>query len=343
MSEINVLSEYIAPWALPKEDIPIHLVWESAFNFDTIQIDLPEDMILKEFFNVNSCDTKGQTINIQSLKSGNYFGFVTSTKNIFEEYHVTRDIHVKFIKKDEVIFTKIFRANIFRPYVTVQTPPTEITITDTSRFNDLLHINLKLTGFGKITLHSEVITGGEFQTKNAPLFQEILINVLTTFHEGGLEFEDKGIKINPEYIESQTEKYIEKIKMDGLPSAFEEALITEFRDWVGDESNRSELMNIVSKSLEGLLVQSILFHLERYPETNVRMPEGRPSITMEKVTEQIRMNFRYEDAIGNEYEQIPINITVINKTTKPLREHKIPVNIIWEIERLDPWRYMSNG
>jgi len=336
MSEINVISEFIAPWALPKEDIPFHLVWEPSFQFDTIQVELPPDMILNELFNVNSYDINGQTINIQSLKSENFFGFVISIKNIFEEHHVTRDIRVKFMKKDEVIFKKIFRANIFRPYVTVQTPPTEITITDTSRFNDLLHIKLKLTGFGKISLYNEVGIGGEFKTKPDHLFQEILRNMLTTFNEGVPDFEYKGIKINPEYIKSKTVEYIEKIKTESLPSAVEEELISGFREWVADKSNRSELMNIISKNIEGLLVQSILFHLERYPENNVIMPEGRPSIHLEKITEQIRLKFKYKDAMKNEYEPILININVNNKTTKPLREHSIPVNITWEIKRLNP-------
>lgn len=335
MSEINILSEYIAPWALPREDIPIHLVWEASFNFDNIQIDLPEDMIIKEFFNVDIHETKGQTINIQSLKSENYFGFVASSKDIFEEHHVTRDIHVKFTKNDEIIFKKTFRANIFRPYVTIQTPPTEITITDTTRFSDLLHIKLKLTGFGKISLHNEVSTGGEFKTKPDHLFQEILRNMLTTFNGENLDFNNKGIEINPEYIERQTVEYIEKIKMDLLPLSDEE-LISGFREWVAEESNRAELMNIISKSLEGLLVQSILFHLERYPEDNVSMPEGKPFINLEEITELIRLKFSYKDAIENEYKPIHINIKIINKTTKPLREHSIPVNINWELERLNP-------
>lgn len=336
MSVINILSEFIAPWALPKEDIPIHLVWEPSFQFDTIQVELPPDMILIELFNVNSYDINGQTINIQSLKSNNYFCFVTSTKDIFEEHQVTRDIHVIFMKKDEVVFLKIFRANIFRPYVNVQTQPTEITITDTSRLNDLLKIKLKLTGFGKISLYNEVSMGGEFKTKPEHLYQEIIRNIITTYNEERPDFNDKGIKINPEYLERQAMEYIEKIQREGLPSDLEEKLISGFREWVADDSHRAELMNITSKSLESILIQSILFHLEKYPENNVSMPEGRPYIILEELTEQIRLKFRYKDAIENEYEPIHINIKVINKTTKPLREHRIPVNIIWEIERLDP-------
>jgi len=336
MSELNILSEFIAPWALPKEDIPIHLVWEPSFQFDTIHIELPPDMILNELFNVNSHDINGQMINIQSLKSNNYFGFVTSSKDIFEEHHVIRDIHVKFMKKDEVVFQKIFIANIFRPYVTVQTPPTEITIKDTSRFNDLLKIKLKLTGFGKISLRNEVSMGGEFKTKPEQLYQEIIRNIITTYNEGGPDFNDKGIKINPEYLERQAMEYIEKIQREDLPSDFEENLISGFREWVADESHRAELMNITSKSLESILIQSILFHLEKYPENNVSMPEGKPFIRLEELTEQIRLKFRYKDAIENDYEPIHINIKVINKTIKPLREHRIPVNISWKIERLDP-------
>lgn len=336
MSEINVLSEYIAPWALPREDIPIHLVWEPSFQYDTIIVELPEDIYLKELFNVDNYVDQGHTIVIDSLKTDNFFGFVISTNDIFEEYHVIRDIQVKFLFKSDVIFSKIFKANIFRPYVTVVEPPTEITISDTTRFDNLLHINLKLSGFGKISLYNEVITGGAFKARPEHLFQEIVRSIITTFNEDDADFEDKGIKIDPEYLEKQALEYIEKIKSGTLPLDVEEELIEEFREWVVDESNRSEVMNTITKSLEGLLVHSILFYLEKYPENNVSMPEGKPFINLEEVKEQIRLRFKYKDAMDNEYEQIPISINVINETTKPLREHSMPINIVWEIERLNP-------
>ena len=336
MDDITILSEYIDPWALPREDIPIHLVWEPSFQYDTIIVELPKDICIKELFNVDNYVDHGHTIVIDSLKTENFFGFIISTTNIFEEYHVIRDIQVKFLKNSDLIFTKIFKANIFRPYVTIIKSPDEITIRDTTRFDNLLHINLKLSGFGKISLYNEVGTGGVFKTRPEPLFQEIVRSILTTFNEDSTDFEDKGIKINPEYLEKQALEYIEKIKSGTLPSDIEEELIEEFREWVVDESNISEVMNTISKSLENLLVNSILFHLEKYPEDNVSMPEGKPFINLEEVKEQIRLRFRYKDAIDNEYEPIPININIINETTKPLREHSIPVNIVWKIERLNP-------
>ncbi len=44
---------YIAPWVLPNEDIPAHLIWDKDFEFNHIEIYLPEDIKLKEILNVD--------------------------------------------------------------------------------------------------------------------------------------------------------------------------------------------------------------------------------------------------------------------------------------------------
>jgi len=336
MSDIQVLSEYIAPWALPREDIPIHLVWEPSFDYDAIRIDIPEDVIIKEFFNVGDFSNEAQTYLIKSLKTKNFFGFVIASKDIFTEYHVTRDILISFIKNEDIIYSKLFKANIFRPYVTVSKPPSEITISDKTRLDNLLHIKLKLSGFGKITLHNEVSTGGEFKTRTEPLFREMMRSFFTTFKNKDLVFEDKGIKINPEYLERKALEYVENIKKGIIPIDFNEEIINEFREWVTDDDNRLEVMNFLSKSIENMLVNSIIYHLEKYPEDNINMPEGKPFIKLEKVTEQIRLRFRYKDAVENEYEPILININIVNKNKNKFRKYDIPINIEWEIERLNP-------
>jgi len=51
---MKILSEYIAPWALCNEEIPIHLIWEPDFEYDYIQIHTPPEIVIREFLNIET-------------------------------------------------------------------------------------------------------------------------------------------------------------------------------------------------------------------------------------------------------------------------------------------------
>ena len=57
-SHVIFTSEYIAPWALPKEEIPVHLVWVPEAKFEVIELLLEPEMSVKEFYNVKSFEQK---------------------------------------------------------------------------------------------------------------------------------------------------------------------------------------------------------------------------------------------------------------------------------------------
>lgn len=101
MKEIRILSEYIAPWALAREEIPAHLLWDPSFSYDSIHVELPPDLDLKRFFNVESYTELDSSFEIQKLITPNFFGFTVASREPYQDYRVRREIRVTFLLEKE--------------------------------------------------------------------------------------------------------------------------------------------------------------------------------------------------------------------------------------------------
>jgi hypothetical protein len=337
METIKILSSYVAPWGLPKEPIPLHLLWEPSFQYDSIRVKLPSDIVLKEFFNVDSYSEEEENIfKIEKLKSPNFFGFTVASKDIIKDQHVSRKINVIFIRDNKEIYSQDFIVNIYRPKVSLIEYPKSITITEATIKKEQPKITLKLSGFGMIQIRIEASIGGEFVERAEPLYYEITRRMISTFRSDEVKIEEKGIKISPIYIQNKTKEYIEKIEKGVFPLEIERKDLEEFRKWIMDEKNRTKLMELISKQIEALLVDSLLFYFERYPADGIQMPQGKPMVFIESATQKVIVRFRYRDFMLNEYEPIEITINIDDKREPPRGPLELPLNIHWEIEPINP-------
>jgi hypothetical protein len=187
-----------------------------------------------------------------------------------------------------------------------------------------------------IQLRNEVSVGGEFVERAEPLYHEIIRRMISTFRSNEVKVEEKGIKISPTYIQNKAKEYIEKIEKGIFPLEIEKEDLEELRKWIMDEKNRTKLMELISKQIEALLVDSLLFYFEQYPADNVRMPQGKPMIFIESATQKVSIRFRYRDSMLNEYEPIEITIDIDDKREPPRKSLELPINIQWKIEPINP-------
>ena len=148
---------YIAPWVLPNEDIPVHLIWNNDFEFDYVKIILPQDIALKEIINVNNYETKANIIKIpkneiKRVSFPNFFGLIliyTLTK--IEELKLFRDIKISFYKGNIPKFNTTLTAKIFRPKIINKSKIDPITLNDLTKE---IHVPLYLLciGFGYVDI-----------------------------------------------------------------------------------------------------------------------------------------------------------------------------------------------
>lgn len=333
---MKIVSEYVAPWALPKENVPLHLMWEPTVSYDIIRIKLPPDLALKEFFNVANYTQENSMYLISQLKTSNFFGLTVASKRDFEAQHIKEIINITLIKDGKEIFSKDYAVNIFRPYLSLVESPTVITLTDDVQKKEPFWITLKLSGFGNVQIRTEISGGGEFIERAEPLYREIVRKLVSSFRLGELENKRKGIEINPLFIQNKVREYIERIERKDFPLDVGEEDLEAFQDWVKIESNRDRIMELISRHLESLLVDSLVYYFDRYPTDSIQMPQGKPVMFVEKATQRIGIRFRYRDAMFNEYEPIEIAIDVEDKRKDKTVQLGIPINIKWVIERIDP-------
>lgn len=331
---MKLLSEYVAPWALPKEEIPIHLFWEEPFSYDRIEIEIPPDFTIKEFFNVNEFIQEGFKYVIKKLRTSNFFGFIVASKGIISEKYISRKVRIAFFSDTDEVFSKSFSVNVYRPYLSVSKNPEPIVLTE--KQEKPIEIILKLSGFGHIQIRTEISTGGKFFERAEPLYREIVRRMISTFRFQETEAVEKRIKIDPLYLERKTKEYIKRIENGVLPLEIEHEDLEDFRQWVLDNDNREKIMSIMSRHIERLLVDSLFFYFEKYPANNIRMPQGRPVMLVEKATREVRIRFRYSDDLLNAYTPINLTIPVDDKRQNKSVSLKIPINIKWIFEILNP-------
>jgi hypothetical protein len=63
-ASLKTKSEYIAPWALPKENVPVHIVWASDYVFDCITVGITPEIEFRDFYNIDSFEVKDNILDL---------------------------------------------------------------------------------------------------------------------------------------------------------------------------------------------------------------------------------------------------------------------------------------
>lgn len=343
MDKISIISEYIAPWGLSKEDIPIHLVWEPAFENGEISVTIHEDLEIREFFNVEAHSEENGEYIISKLRTPNFFGFTVGTKEIINVKHRSYDIFVTFNKQNKELYSKTFKANIFRPFLSVEEKPDYIVIDDDTNLNRVLNVTLKLSGFGNVKIRNESTLGGQFIERAEPLYRDILTKMFSSFKDiNFIEDKEKDDKVNkeiilnPVYIQNKIKEYLVNIEHRIFPLDIPKDELETFRDWVLDEKNKDAITDLFSRQIENLIIDSIIYYFDRNPEENIQLPQGKPTIYIEEAKQNVIIKLRYQDGMGNYFEPLEFMIHIDDKREFRTRITEIPMNTKWNFEIINP-------
>ncbi len=346
------LSEYIAPWALPNEEIPVHLVWTSEKRFDEIHILPATNMVVKELYNVkDSASSKSATI-VKKLYSPNFVGFTVVSNEVTEKKHEKKEIMVRFFIGGKVVYSRSFIANVYRPELSIIEKPDILVLRDNLDLKELLNISLKISGFGSIEVSTEVSFGGRFEPNIEPLFQELArrvsaiarkdnflnaknsVDVIPTSRDA-VSKKKKEIEVNPLFIRKTTRELIDQLKK-GEFTTLNESDVEDFKKWVEKEENKENMQRVLAEHLENIIVESILYYFNKYPTEGVALYGGHPSVIVKSAVEELRIRFKYRDSMLNEYEPKSVTIPIRDLRENKTQELKIPVNMKWIHEQINP-------
>jgi hypothetical protein len=328
------LSKYIAPWALSKESIPIHFHWDEAWKVDEINITLPDSIMCSEFFNVDEYIIDNHHISIKKLKTSNYFGIMIRSTKIIDETHVTEQVVFDFVEAGRVKHKEILKANIFRPVLKAVNVPEIFVITDKTE-NPEINILLQLSGFGKINIKSKISSGGRFKEKAEPLYEEFVRRMISIFRTDN-ELKENRMSIDPLYLQTKANEYIAHIENGKYPIDIDRDDINEFKKWMSIEENKDKIMDLMTRQIENILLDSLVSYFDRNPADEVRLPQGKPEILIENVTKEVRLILSYSDSILNEYEALEFKVDIEDQREDRKNKLSLSVNLKFEYDIINP-------
>lgn len=348
------ISIYVAPWALPKEDIPIHIKWPPNTPVSLVYVKVPRDFEVKEVLNTERYEIKevngNKVIKVFDVKKTSfsdaplYFGLVVSLNKIPNEIMYIGRIVAEFLdSKGKMLRQLTVYARVFRPIIEVLKYPETVEIHDGKVTKIPLH--LKYAGFGDVTLEIEVTIGGKIISQGEAIVLEIIRRLSEkSDHEKKYEDFRSRIRIQPAYVRNLAKKVREYLVGHApLPEFLRKENIEEIRKELLELEKQGKLMEFLYAQIHNLLIDLLIDLLERYPIDTVELTNPYINILtkIETPINEIILVLKYKDAIGNEYKR---SVGIKARDLRGVKRGKHPIELIINVEKWnsDPLRNVES-
>lgn len=335
----NSIECYVAPWALTGEELPIHIIINQQFKFDKIEIDIPSDLSLCEFHNVRRHSVHENRVIIEELHSRNYFGFVVAHNTLFDEITCEQKIIVRFMRKRKTIQELPILTKFFRPQISSETMTDSVVITNESDFANLLNLKIKVTGFGRIKIVLEVKADYDMKVVMESLFRNLIKQAVAKYSEQEEILPESEMFSDPNRILRAADN---AFHYAGMPDELREKNLKDFQEFLTNTKNSGKILEDISKALETLLFEMLLFQFDKYPVEGVELRYGKPSLFASKFGKAMIIRIRYWDSMNNEYAPLEIPFKIDDQRTKK-DPAEIPINIDWIREPFRIWSGDDNS
>lgn len=317
--------KYIAPWVLPNEEIPAHLIWDTDFDFNYIKIHLPDGILLKEILNVNRFKLKKNTAiffkeEIKKVNFPNYFGFITIfTSAQSEELKIFRDIKVSIFKDEIPKFETILTAKIFRPKLIDRSQIEPITLNNET---DKIYVplNLQCIGFGYVDLTLKATINKIKFSMKKNLIERVRENL------------DKKYKIIDDLKETEIGEdkrdFVKKESINRFFTTLDEyiRLLRKSKDLESKEKFEKKITDFLSENdVESRYISDLFFELftqikirNKFENVLMRDPYLEiPNEYFNEIVDNIIIYIAYKDLQDNEYNDLEIPISISDLRTEP--------------------------
>ena len=337
-------------WALPREEIPIHIEINKDITkyLKNIKINLIDDFELIDIINIANHEVKDNTIIINEIGKAkksdfDYFGIVVATKKLPSELKKEIPINIEFEYHNGTKENMIQNARIFRPLLSFESIPEDITISDNDESLPKIPIRLKFIGFGDISLRTECKIEGEIVSIGTSMLDEVLRRIINEGIVNGDENKNT-VKVNQNYVENITAQIREKFrKGENLQQIMKEQQIT--KDDIESlyelsHKEKEKFMEIFFKTVENYVTKIISDMLSRNPGDNLQLESQTKIHAQIKLpSTNVTIKFFYKDLLGNEYEPIEKVVQINDKRKNP---SNFDVEIPLEIKDVDETKAYKN-
>jgi len=309
---------FIAPWVLPKEDIPINIIWNQDFKYDHVKINVPKNLILVDTINLVDYNKDEEEIIIlkQDIKRisdqdsfPNFFGLIFRYPyHNFKPLILFKEISISFYNNDEVIKNIFLTAKIFRPKLYNISRIPSIILTD-NKFDYDIPIQLLCRGFGFIKTSLNATIKGVEVDFDKTLLERIdskLKKKYQDYFERKQKDEDTFLDIDQESIE----KFL--------------SILDEYKSKKSDINKKiTDVFN--EEKIEFLLVLDFLYEFfkelkirNRFENVSLKTPVLKiPKEKFNEFINEILVFVEYTDLKNNKYYPVSIKLDIEDKRTKP--------------------------
>lgn len=338
-------------WALPREEIPIHIriPKEITPHLKNTKIDLPDCFKLVDVINVTAHDISNNMVTVQSIGKAeksdyDYFGIIIASIEPFQELKKQIPITIEFEFDDGTHETCIKNARIFRPKLEFESVPEKIILRDAEKSETKLPVSMKFAGFGEIKIRAECRIGGKIVSVGTSLLDEIAHRMITEGIFPKNEGMDKGVTVDQNDVETLVAELRSNYQTDEDVQMMIDKLKFKEEDvdllYKYSKEDQEKILNMFYKrSVEGHLVQIISEILRRNPSDNSQIESQTAINTSIKLpSTEVTVIFHYKDILENEYESIERTIEIIDKRKNTIALNvKIPIEIT-EVNESDAYK-----
>lgn len=329
---------FIGPWVLPNEEIPVHITWDEDFDFDVIEIEMPENLEFLEDINVIKREIDKNKIIIlkDNIKKHNafdsfprFFGLIFVYKeHNFPMLKSFKDLRILFYRNSSIIKEVILTAKIFRPRLKNISELTPVILEDKDRDYSVT-INLACEGFGFVSTSAEA----EINKIKISFDESIFKKVHKELEQRYTNFLNIR-ELNADII--KTDIFYSKITEDSVKKFLG---ILE-RNIYLDKSEDKSIIEIFEEENVDIIfiidfIMEIIKELKiRYKNENVMLNNPVLELPKEKFNEfidNIKILIHYHDLKGNKYEPVIINLDVDDQRFEP---KKTRINFVIKVDKI---------
>ena len=317
-SEFKIISKFAARWALPNEGIPLFLIWSGSLSFDSIDIEMPENFLIRNYYNVEKKEQSSRRILFDELKKQGYFGFVFTSPNVENTFEKAQ-IALKFLRNEQVVHREEFETRIIRPKIELEVPDKiEILPNENMKVN----MALKYTGYGNI--YGKIIVSDDMNKLilDAKDTRDLFI-VMANCH-AFKAFMHRNQMSEEEFLGSKIpEDQYDYRELLLATSQMGEFTAEAFFDAMKRTMANKKIMELLEKSVGQIkdastgFFSSIIDFVEKRPVEGVFLSDTKiEPIQLEQGDRVLYVCIGYVDDFGNYYHQIEkIRLELKNKKT----------------------------
>lgn len=333
----------IARWALPGENIPLHLKIEKEITFDRIIVHLPNDFQVVDLINIDKYSINDNDLTIYSVKKAKnapsiFFGLAIKYIKIPKDLKFLSNINIEIVTTDKTLSYNL-ECRIFRPFLKVNRAPEVIELVDGSKENKI-ELDLQYVGFGDITVEIQAQIGGNIVSQGDSLIHEVLLRlyedgILNKFEEPNQHKSGNGLEIMPDFVNQVIQKIQEILDDGNLPiDLLCKEDIEKLKGYIIDIKKKENFSQIIFEEINSILLSILSDILEKNPGENIELANRQTRIKtkINAPIEKINITIKYTDLMKNDYDPLILNIKVDDKLTTH-RDTLIEMPI--KIEKID--------